>query len=440
MASGNTVRRGEIGKSGTISVGGLVYNEEYNWKLTGQRALTEYNKMRRSDATVKASLKIMKEPLLGAELIVDAASQDQLDQDIAGFVEWNFLEHLPWHKVLNDILTMLDFGYSLVEMVFEPQVVDSTQRLVLAKLAFRKQQTISAWETKDHQPGVTQTISTGESFSIPNNKIVVFTNDQEGDSPEGVSVLRSAYKHWYYKELLYKIEAASFEKHGLGVLNIKTPPGASAADISSIEEAAMNMRANESSFIRHPNDYDVSFMEMKSSGLKDPKDAIAHHDRQISKNVLAQFLELGADSGSGSRSLSEDHTRLFEQSLETVTRTIATALQKAVNTLVDLNWDTGSYPRLRFGRIGDEKVTQTATVVAQLVSSGAVNLTEEDERHLRKLAGLPQLPDDDATDETKNKDDKPKPAENLEASLLADAALLRERLTGVLYDEPREAA
>jgi len=45
---------------------------------------------------------------------------------------------------------------------------------------------------------------------------------------------------------------------------------------------------------------------------------INHHDRQISKAFLAQFLELGAQK-SGSYALSQDQTRLFTLGLEYIT-------------------------------------------------------------------------------------------------------------------------
>jgi len=85
---------------------------------------------------------------------------------------------------------------------------------------------------------------------------------------------------------------------------------------------------------------------MGAKSTRDPATSIAHHNREIAKSVLAQFLELGATEV-GSRALSEDHSRLFMLSLEAVANTIKDGFNKyAIPQLVDLNFSVKEYPTL----------------------------------------------------------------------------------------------
>ena len=61
-----------------------------------------------------------------------------------------------------------------------------------------------------------ETKKSGE-VDIPAWKFVVFTFRQEGDNYEGVSVLRSSYKHWYIKDQLYRFDAVKHERQAVWI-------------------------------------------------------------------------------------------------------------------------------------------------------------------------------------------------------------------------------
>jgi hypothetical protein len=49
------------------------------------------------------------------------------------------------------------------------------------------------------------------------DKLIVFVNEMEGMNWWGTSLLRPAYKHWFIKNTLYKIDAIAHERQGLGI-------------------------------------------------------------------------------------------------------------------------------------------------------------------------------------------------------------------------------
>lgn len=440
---------GEIGESGTLVFGGIITNEEYNSDLTGSTGLKVFDKMRRGDATVAVSLRAMKLPILAADYTVEQASDDPKDIEVATFVEHNLLNILPWHNTLEQILTHLDFGFSLHEMVFEPMEIDGVMRIALTKLAYRKQTSIWAWIGEGGQPGVTQVTGNGDINYIPEEKLANFVNQKEGDNYQGISVLRSAYKHWFMKDKLYQIEAVAVERHSLGIIEIIEPPGATNEDRIKVITAARQARANQESYIKHPPGWTVQFMDMKAHSLKDPQPMIAHHDRAILVNTMTQFLSLGARGSSGARATSQDHSRLFELSLEAVANNIVNTINKRViPALVDMNFNVKAYPALHVGKIGDEKVATVADAMEKFVSVGAIHPLAGDENYFRSLTGMQQLTDDEeadlAEDEAEAEDALDKTdttgKDNQTKVVIQNAKKLKASIERNLYGSTRKAA
>jgi hypothetical protein len=128
-----------------------------------------------------------------------------------------------WVDFMRQALTMLDFGHSVFEKVYEMTEYKGKPRIGLAKLAPRKQTTIYYWETPDHQPGITQWLLTrtgaGETgaIGIPREKLMYFINEREGDNFNGTSLLRYCYKDWHMKSKLTLVNAVGLEKQAVGV-------------------------------------------------------------------------------------------------------------------------------------------------------------------------------------------------------------------------------
>lgn len=393
-----TVKYDEIGASGTQIVNGFIYNEEYNRKLVGLAGMKIYDEMRRSDSTVHQLLWAVKYPILGCDWFVEPASDSKEDEDIAQFVRTNLFEILKWKKCLEEALTFLDFGHAVQEMVFEPQDVDGVLRVVLSKLGFRKQTTILNWATDNDQPGITQYTVTNGTVSIPDKKLVRYTLQQEGDNYMGISILRSAYKHWFYKDKYYKIDAIGYERQAVGVPYAKYPAsGAGKTEKDEVKSLLRNMRSNQEAYMLSPISWEVGFMDMGARGTKDVNPGIDHHDTQILKTGFAQFFALGATkSGSGSRAVSADHSKFFELAEEAVADIITEVLNDVViKTLVDLNFTVTEYPKIGHGGIGDEDIQVLSDAISKFVAASALKARPEDENMVRKMVGWPELTEEE---------------------------------------------
>jgi hypothetical protein len=236
-----------------------------------------------------------------------------------------------------------------------------------------------------------------EEVHIPFEKLLVFTLDEEASDPTGMSILRSAYKHWYYKDNLYKVDAIAKERHGIGVPDIGLPPGFNNTDRQLAEEMGANLRTNEKSYIVRPPGWEIGFVEIRTNPVDALKSA-EHHDLMIARNVLAQFMNLGSTT-SGSRALGGSQIEVFVKALRYISGIIADQFNTyVVPQLVDWNFTVKRYPRLRVRRIGENADWRSLSVaIRNMVESQIITATPELEEWMANQMDLPH-PSNEALD------------------------------------------
>ncbi len=393
--------RAELGDSGTQMLHGII-TEEYLSNLQGIRGIRVFDEMRKSDGTVRAAILVTTLPIRRAQWFVNPAiADDEQAKEIASFVEHALFDWLDisWDDVLRQALLMVPFGVMAFEKVYGTHDHEGKTYVTLEKLAPRLPKSIQQWELPDRTFGIQQVRQDGVMANIPGSKLLIFVNEREGDNWWGTSMLRAAYKHWYYKNSFYKIDAVAFERQGIGVPKITMPLGYTESDERKAITAAQNLRANESAFLILPPEYTAEFMDMGSNTTRDPATSISHHNREIVKSVLAQFLELGS-TNVGSRSLSEDHSDLFLKSIEAIANTIISEINKnLIPELVDMNFDdVEAYPKLDFSGISRTDMKALADSYSTLVTAKGITPNEEDEQYLRSTLGLPARKQEDIED------------------------------------------
>lgn len=373
--------------------------QEYNLELRGIRGLEKYDQMRKGDGAVRGTLRLVKTPVLSARWFVQPASTSTRDVNAAEFVHRCLFEKMTisWSQVLVEALLMMEFGYYMFEKVYKVDEGNRTAKdrgkIVYQKLAPRHPMDVKQWkmdgnggpdavEMFNPEPGQPE-------ITIPIEKLAVFSFDREAGNMEGVSVLRSAYKHWFYKEQLYKIDAIQKERHGIGIPIIKLPVGFSPKDKALAEELGRNIRTNERAHVVLPPMWELMFAKIEGQPV-DALTSIAHHDSKIRENVVAQFLEM---SGQTDASHGQD---MFLKG----TRFVADIITEVFNfhcipMLIDYNFSRVGYPRLKYRRIGEEQDWRTMSfALRNLVGAGLIIPDDPLEAYVRDFFDLP-LPDPD---------------------------------------------
>jgi len=380
---------GELGSTGS-SIWYNIMREEYNPELRGWQGLKKYDEMRRSDAMVRASLRIAKTPVLAARWFVEPASTSKRDKKIAEYINKNLMEwmSISFTQVLIEALLCLDFGYYMFEKVFDYHP-DGSGKIIWKKLAPRHPIDVLKWEYDSHGgPAAAWFYDAGnaEGIRIPISKLLVFTFDREAGNVEGISVLRSAYKHWYFKENLYKIDAIQKERHGIGIPIIKLPPGFSSLDKTIANDLGSNLRTNERAHVVLPPMWEIEFAELRGQPTS-AIESIRHHNEQISINVLASFV----NNISGS---SSEHTQeMFYKATRFVAENIRDIFNKhAIPELVNYNWaNVTEYPELKVRRIGDSTDWRALSfAMRNFIGAGVLTVDADLEKYVRDEMDLPQ--------------------------------------------------
>jgi hypothetical protein len=392
----------EVGAPGVRIFGGFLNTDEYVPELTGSRALDVYERMRRSDGMVAATLRGIKLPLLSASWEVVAATEDPLDLEIADAIRQNLFERISWQEHLREVLTFLDFGFSVFEKVWEiGDLTDgsSTKPFVfLKKLAPRMQRTVWRWITDDagSLTDIEQLKWVNSQFSyatIPVDKLLIFTNEKEGGNYVGRSVLRPAYKHWFIKDQLYRIQAIAAERHGVGIPVMTMAEGKDdGPNMTRAENILVAVRAHEQGYVVEPNGFKFRIEGMGSGRAMDVDPMIKHHDWMISVSALAQFLTLGVQE-QGARALSTDLTSLFLMTEKALGDYIGDIHNRyLIPQLVKYNYGgVTKYPKLAVSQIESRKIESLISVLAQAAAVNLVTPDLEVENALRAWAGITPL-------------------------------------------------
>ena len=384
----------------------VLGGEEYNPELMGINGLRLYDRMRRSDATIHQSLTIAKTPVLQGRWWVEAEDpDDEFQIMIANFVEKALFDWMSigWTQFLTEALLMLDYGYYFFEKVFEFRQVDGQTRLVWKKFAPRHPLDVEDWEFDAHggPRGVfMQEFEEEETIWLPIEKLLVFTHQKEAGNIEGISVLRSAYKHWYYKENLYKIDAIQKERHSVGVPVIKLPPNYNNKDKELAEELGRNLRANERAHVVLPPNWELEFAQLHGNAVN-VVESIEHHDMKIKENVLAGFL-----SSTGTTNVDTLIDLYLKASRHTADLLREVINKHAIPELVFWNWPgITEFPKLKVRRIGEVTDLRTLTfALRNMIGADALRPDDEFEEWFREETDLPRR--DASTDRVQEKIDR----------------------------------
>jgi len=349
--------------------------------------------MRKGDGTVRGTLRQVKTPILGARWFVDAASETTRDQNAADFVWWNLTKAMtiPFGQIIQECLLMLEFGYYMFEKVWTEDRWNNKDVLRWQKLAPRHPTDVveGGWKF-DKNGGPLAVLMenpdmfTADPIKITIDKLLVFTFDKEAGNIEGISLLRSAYKHWYYKEQLYKIDAIQKERHGIGVPCIKLPPNFTPADRALAQDMGRNLRTNEMAHVVLPPAWDIMFLKLEGQPVDALKSA-AHHDLQIQKNIMAPFLD---------KPVGADEMGTFNAACRFIADIIADTFNKyAIPQLIAYNFERVGVPQLRATNIGSKVDLRTLSFA--LRNFAGANMIQPDDRLEKYLRDISDLPPQD---------------------------------------------
>lgn len=420
----------EVGATGLRRFSGFIY-EEFLRELTGWQGIAVYKEMINNDATVFSVLFAIKMLCRRVKWFTEPATSGRDGDEAAEFLEtcMNDMSQ-TWIDTIDEILSMLDYGYSVHELVYKRRCGDGLDpsmrskyndgRIGWRKMPIRSQDSIYRWQFDDHGgiQGVEQLAPPHYyHVTIPVEKMLLFRTTVQKNSPEGRSILRGAYKSWYSKKNIENIEGIGIERDLAGLPMAWVPPellsqNASPdqkAILAAIKDMTINVRRNAQEGMIMPLMYDnngkqiYDFKLLSTGGSRqfDTNAVINRYDQRIAMTMMADFLLLGQDKV-GSFALASSKTNLFSTAIGAFLDIIADVFNRyAIPRLFALNdFDITDYPQIKHGDLGSVDLKELGTYIQTLSAAGMPLFPNADlEKHLLELAGMPtsgvmEVPDD----------------------------------------------
>lgn len=419
-----------IGDSGLKRSGGRLYEENLR-KLSGNRAAMIYAEMSQNDPVIGSILFAIEQLCRQVQWSVEPASENSADAEPAQFVEecMSDMSH-SWPDLISEILTMLINGWALHELVYKyrqgPDSTDPSKRSKFTdgkigwrKIPLRAQESLDRWEFQDDGgiAGMWQSVMYGENPGnkfIPIEKALLFRTKIIKNNPEGVSVLRTSFRPWFFKKRLEEIESIGIERDLAGLPVAEVPPELLSPDATTTQKTMVEQLKVIVSEIRRdereglvvpaeevPNGQGGNektgfrFRLLNSGGSRqiDVDKTITRYEQRIAMTVLAEFILLGLDKV-GSFSLASSKVNMFATALNAWLDSIAEVFNRfAIPRLFAVNgWKLEQLPRLSHGPVQELSIDELGTFIANLGRSGMpLTFSSETENYLRRKANLPQV-------------------------------------------------
>ena len=416
--------RKEVGVSAASIVGGYLQGDEKNAKLRDENKQREYDEMVRNHPIVAASVRAFlnfaskadwsSEPVDDSSAAKQAAEfADQLRDDI----------ETSWSRVHRQAATYKFNGSSILE--WTAKIGDDGQWL-FSTIEPRRARTITRWDIDDDGQllGIEQTAPiSGETFYIPRTKLAVFTDDALTDQPDGMGLLRHAFRHTERLASLEELEMQGFERDMRGLMIGRVPYAAlrdaveagsitetdAKAAILSLERLVQMQRKQpttalllDSATYENKSDtgiaassirqWDMELVQGSSPGLSELDTAIHRLNTEIARIFGTEFLLLGAD-GAGSLALSKSKMSAFLESVNCANKDIE---ERANKDLLDVAWRKNGFddelkPRWKIADLQERDMDQIAQTLKDLAAAG-IDSSDPALNDIRGRMGLPPAP------------------------------------------------
>lgn len=409
--------KSELGRIGQYRYTGTFF-EEFLKELHGTRGVEVYKEMSENDPTIGGILFAVEMLIRQCDFNVEPGGSADMDKEAAEFVESciNDMEE-TWQDTLSEILSFLTFGWSYHEIVYKRRMGRTNDKRTTSKyndgligwrkLPIRSQDTLWEWKYEpdsDDLIGMTQAPPPNYNhITIPIEKALHFKTRNRKANPEGRSILRTAYRPWYFLKRLQSIEGIGMERDLAGFPVLTGPEDLDlwdeddqdmAATLSAAVDIVTSIRRDAREGLVLPNGWKLELLSSSNRRVTDTNAVITRYEKRIAMSVMADFMFLG-QSDSGSWALSSDKTRLFSLAIGTYIDIICDVFNtQAIPRLIEMNSDhfkgITDYPRMTHGDIEDADLGKVATFVNSMIGSGVLQPDEELEKYIRQIGGLPK--------------------------------------------------
>lgn len=406
----------QLGTTGLRRYGSQVY-EEFIPKLRWPNAGDIYQEMSDNDPVIGAILYLAEMLIRGTEWSVKPASEKTEDKEAATFLESCMHDmEMSWADTISEIVSMFTYGFSFHEVVYKVRRGPDERspkyrskyndgRLGWRKLPIRAQTSLFEW-VFDKEGDVAAFVQMAEpdfnKVTIPMSKGLLFRTKVSRGNPEGRSLLRTAYRPWFFKKHFEEIEGIGIERDLAGFPVLTAPEG---LDLWNEEDARMvtlknsaeslvaSVRRDSEEGILLPHGWDLKLLTSGSSRQINIGETIDRYDNRIAITMLSDLILLG--NKSGSFALASTKQSMLAGALQSQLGNIADVFNNvAVPKLFKFNDFKGltGLPKIVPGQIQTPSLKELALMLRAMNIPVSKDL--ELQNYLRHILGMPRLDED----------------------------------------------
>lgn len=419
----------QLGVTGLRRYGPYVYEEflpELRWPQAGRI----YQEMADNDAVIGAVMYLAEMLIRGCKWEVKECGNSDADKEAAKFLTecMNDMD-MSWDNTICEILSMMIYGFSFHEIVYKvrrgPEETNSKYRSKYSdgrigwrRLPCRAQTSLAEWEFNE-EGDVTAFIQRCEpnfdTVRIPMTKGLLFRTRISKDNPEGKSLLRNAYRSWFFKKHFEEIEGIGIERDLAGFPVLTAPEN---LDLWNEDDAKMvKMKADAEALVASvrrdseegmllPHGWELKLLTSGSSRQIDIGSTIERYDNRIAITMLSDIILIG-NNRTGSFALADTKQSLLAAALQAQVSNIADVFNAfAVPKLFAMNDFPGLVDLPKIIPSGIQ--TPSVQEVALMLRAMGLNISKDKEllTYLWHVLGFPSMSDETFNEVYANQGDK----------------------------------
>jgi len=367
----------------------------------------------RTDPFIKIGLSIVKHPLQRVDWTITALNpHEKLPDDIKQLIEDNL--RAIWNKFMSNMLTGIDFGYSLFEKVYKKK----NGRLIYDRLVPLRPDDVELYSSaltgelsriKQFPPALPSNANdqlkkvAEEGISIRGaEKLFIYTHKKEFNDIRGESRLVGVYPFWLMSHDMYKSTNTFYHRFSNPLIEAWCPSGET--EVGKKDDGTSAMMDNMEYLMRSlENLHDHTELVHESGeewGMKlhEPKegkaDFLLYLEHLNIMKLIALFVpELAVMIGRrGSLGLGKEQVELFLDNEEAILKEIGGQVDEGlINPLIDLNYGPNA-PRAHWSfEPISKKMREYIAKIFQIVTEGysKQGITHVDYGEMAERLGIP---------------------------------------------------
>jgi len=366
------------------------YNPSELYQRKGSYDL--YDDMREDDQ-ISSLLTLKKSVILNADIEIECENEDIIE-----FLQFQFNNTLdkPFNKVLFEILSAIDYGFSLTEKIVDAVDTPWGTKFLFTEFKTRPPHTFEIHTDDFGNISELKQSTKGGYITLDNRKFILYSYNKEFDNPYGTSDLnKGVYRAYWSKDAIIKFWNIYLERFGMPTHVGKLPRSAGEAEKDRFKQVLKNIQAKTG--ITIPNDFELELLEV-AKGAGEYEKAINKYDTMIARKLLIPDLLgfSGGETAGGSYALGKEQFNIFY----TVCGYTRKDLERIVNQHIVqplVRWNFGDKYDAKFKLNVDETESQRENMKIWIdaVKSGKIPTTDKQINWFNRQTGAPEISEEE---------------------------------------------